>query len=97
LQEFGNDYREVRRQELDLGRVREFFGHDAVKLSRLKNRQVFDYAGAEGRLLSSSYAPEPGHPNHEPMLARLREIFEQYAADGAVEFLYDTQVYCARL
>ena len=31
-------------------------------------RQEFDYAGLEGRLLSSSYAPGPGHPKHEPML-----------------------------
>ena len=39
-------------------------------------RQEFDYAGLEGRLLSSSYAPGPEHPKHEPMLRELRRIFE---------------------
>jgi SAM-dependent methyltransferase len=97
LREFGANYLEVRRQEPDLERVREFFGHDAVKLTTLQNRQVFDYAGLEGRLLSSSYAPESGDSQHEPMLERLRELFAQCAADGSVELRYRTQVYCGQL
>jgi SAM-dependent methyltransferase len=97
LREFGNGYLEVRHQELDLPKVRAFCEHDRVALTLLPNAQVFDYAGLEGRLLSSSYAPESGHPNHAPMLARLRAIFAENAADGTVELRYDTQVYCAHL
>ena len=97
LQDFSTDYAAVRQQNLDVARVRAFIGHDAVQLTTLPNRQVFDYTGLEGRLLSSSYAPESSHPQHLPMLARLSEIFERYAVAGKVEFTYDTQVYCARL
>lgn len=97
LQEFGTDYREVRQQELDLERVRAFISPGEVRLTTLANAQSFDYAGLEGRLLSSSYAPEAGHPQHVPMLERLGEIFAQHAVDGQVEFKYDTQVYTAQL
>jgi SAM-dependent methyltransferase len=97
LRKFGTSYLEVRHQELDLEKVRDFFGHSAVKTATLKNLQMFDYAGIEGRLLSSSYAPESGHPNHAPMLDHLRAIFEQHAAGGLVELRYGTRVYAAQL
>ena len=97
LHEFGPDYLAVRHQHLDLPQVQEFVGCTEVTLTVLEHRQLLDYDGLEGRLLSSSYAPEAGHPLHEPMLRRLREIFEQYQADGTVSLDYDTQVYCALL
>ena len=50
-----------------------------------------------GRLLSSSYAPEPGHPNHEPMMAELRRIFDAYQSHGTVTIAYDTNVYRGHL
>ena len=78
LRTFATDYAEVRHKELDLARVREFIGSDAVTLTVLANRQVFDYDGLRGRLLSSSYAPEEGQPGHVPMLRRLEEIFQQH-------------------
>ena len=96
LQCFGTDYVTVRQRDLDLADVREFIGGNDVKLTTLENAQTLDYEGAEGRLLSSSYAPELGHPNHEPMLAALREMFARYAEDGKVVFLYDTRVFTAR-
>ncbi len=61
------------------------------------NQQLFDFEGLKGRLLSSSYAPEAGHPSHEPMLHRLAEIFDQYQVGGQVAFEYDTLVYYGHL
>jgi len=49
-------------------------------------------------LLSSSYAPQAGHPSHEPMMKELRAIFDRHAgADGRVMFEYDTIVYSGSL
>ena len=81
LQRFGTDYVAVRNRDLDLADVRDFIGGD-VKQTTLENSQVLDYEGVEGRLLSSSYAPESGRANHAPMLAALREIFDRYAENG---------------
>lgn len=97
LQNFATDYAEVRHKELDLTRVRDFVGSDAVEMTVLPNRQIFDHDGLLGRLLSSSYAPEAGHPGYLPMKARLDEIFRQHQNGGTVAFEYDTQIYCARL
>jgi hypothetical protein len=60
-------------------------------------RQEFDYAGIEGRLLSSSYAPGPEHPQHGPMLRELRHIFDEHAVEGRAVFEYKTQMYFGRL
>ena len=66
-------------------------------LKSFENRQVFDFEGLRGRLLSSSYAPEAGHPNHAPMLGALAAIFDQYQVDGRVSFDYETRVYYGQL
>lgn len=97
LRTFATDYAEVRHKDLDLALVSEFVGTDAVKRAVLPNRQTFDYEALLGRLLSSSYAPEEGHPSYRPMIERLQEIFRQHQSSGVVTFEYDTQVYCAQL
>jgi SAM-dependent methyltransferase len=70
-----------------------FFDPNGHRIQFFDNKQVLDFEGLKGRLLSSSYSPLAGHPSHEPMIAGLREIFEKYAQDGRVEFLYKTHVY----
>jgi len=97
LKTFATDYEAVNHMNLDPATVSSFFGPGGCERVVFPNRQVFDFAGLKGRLLSSSYAPEPGHPRHEPMLAALREIFDQFNARGQVAFEYDTSVYCGRL
>jgi hypothetical protein len=80
----------------DEGKIREFFGR-RPELATFPNRQIFDYAGLEGRLMSSSYAPEPGHPEHEPMMAGLRELFERHSRGGKVVLPYRTLVYFGQM
>lgn len=62
-----------------------------------ENRQTFDYGGVKGRLLSSSYAPLAGSPDHEPMLDALRAAFDAHQQDGQVAFLYTTQVFIGQM
>jgi SAM-dependent methyltransferase len=97
LRDFGTDYEMVRHKDVDLAAICRFVGSEAVERIVLENRQTFDFEGIKGRLLSSSYAPEAGHPNHEPMLERLREIFRAHQTDGQAAFAYDTEVFCAQL
>ena len=93
---YGTDYEEVR-HERTTDAVNEFFDPCPFRARTFPMRQKFDYAGLEGRLLSSSYAPGPGHPKHEPMLAALRDIFSEDAEDGRVAFNYTTRVYFGQL
>ncbi len=93
LQRWGTDYAAVRRTYQDPDALATFFGAGGYRRSRFPNIQRFDFEGLRGRLLSSSYAPAAGHPDHLPMLDGLRALFEQHAAGGQVEILYSTDVY----
>jgi len=93
---FGTDYKEVR-HERTTESVNEFFDPAPYQERDFAMRQEFDYAGLEGRLLSSSYAPGPGHPKHEAMLRELRRLYDLHAVAGRVAFDYTTRVYFGRL
>ena len=97
LATYGTDYEEVNHKHTDAKAIGPFFGTTSYKRAGFPNRQIFDGAGLKGRLLSSSYAPEPGHPRHVPMLEALSGLFSKYQSDGKVVFEYDTVVYYGRL
>lgn len=93
LQTFAIDYQQVDHRNVDEKVLSQFFRPNDYQLKRFKNEQQFDWEGLRGRLLSSSYAPMEGHPNYEPMLAELRDIFDTSQKDGKVAFEYETKLY----
>ena len=96
LQRHAAEYTTIAARRVDEASMRAFLGA-AMQIARFPNQQTLDYAGLEGRLLSSSYAPAAGHPEHEPMLAGLRALFERYSQAGEIVFPYETRVYYAPL
>ena len=96
VRDYAVDYEQVDHRQIDLETIRDFFSSE-FKATQFKNLQVFDYAGVEGRLLSSSYMPEPDHPNHRPMLAELKRVFERSQDQGRVNFEYLTKMYYGKL
>jgi SAM-dependent methyltransferase len=97
LKDYSTDYEQVDHRRIDDDVIRAFFGSDDFRLKQFKNAQVFDYEGVKGRLLSSSYAPEEGRPNYQPMIAELERIFQTYKDEGRVVFEYVTQMYYGQL
>jgi SAM-dependent methyltransferase len=97
LKDYSTDYEQVDHRRIDDDVIRDFFGSDQFRLKQIENSQVFDYEGLKGRLLSSSYAPEEGHPNYEPMLAELERIFQAHQTEGRIVFEYVTQMYYGQL
>lgn len=93
---YGTDYQEIR-HEHTTDAVNEFFDPAPFQERTFEMRQEFDYAGVEGRLLSSSYAPGPEHPQHAAMLNELRRIFDAHAVSGRAVFEYKTRLYFGRL
>ncbi len=93
---YGTDYKEVR-HERTTGVIHEFFAPAPYQERVFSLCQRFDYEGAAGRLLSSSYAPLEGHPSHAPMMRELQRIFRSHARDNIVEFEYNTRVFYGRL
>jgi len=97
LRNFSTDYRAVDHKNIDAAVIASFFGRGGFNRATFPNNQVFDLAGLQGRLMSSSYAPEAGHPKHAPMLEELSAIFHRYQSNGCVVFKYDTLVYFGQL
>lgn len=93
LADFATDYREVNHKNIGEATMQEFFAPAGCRKAVFNNVQRFDFEGLQGRLLSSSYAPLEGQPQHAPMMENLRNIFSQYARENTVEFGYDTTVY----
>lgn len=92
LVKFSTDYATVRHENIDTGKLAQFFvgPHETLVFA---NAQLFAFEGLKGRLLSSSYAPAEGHPRHEPMLDELRRIFDEHQQGDRVTFSYDTKVH----
>jgi SAM-dependent methyltransferase len=93
LEQYATDYAQVDHRQIDESVLADFYGKDGFKSRTFRNIQRFDYAGLAGRLLSSSYTPEPGHPNYAPMLAELTQIFQAHEVQGQVEVEYTTKMY----
>ena len=96
LKRYGTDYEEVRQRGMILA-IEAVFAHSSFKTREFEYSQTFDYEGLKGRLLSSSYAPQQGEEQHEPMLGELRRIFDEHQLNGRISFDHDTRVYYGQL
>ena len=97
LKTYGTDYGNVNHTNLNRDDFQAFYNPGSYRLTHFDNQQVFDFEGLKGRFLSASYAPEPDHPNFEPMLADLRRLFDAHQVDGVVTIEYDTEVFYGQL
>ncbi len=96
LHEFATDYQEVRHENTSREIIGEFFQTD-LEQRTFQMSQTFDYAGLEGRLLSSSYTPTSENLRFAPMIKQLKRLFTKHAKTGRIDFLYDTKVYYGQL
>ncbi|MEL1264811.1 class I SAM-dependent methyltransferase [Pseudoxanthomonas putridarboris] len=97
LSEYGTDYAAVAERHPDDDAMRRWFGDGWRGSVVFPHAQSMDFAGLRGRLLSSSYAPQLGHPAHAPMLEALRRLFEATAEAGRVRLDYDTRAFVGTL
>jgi SAM-dependent methyltransferase len=94
LEEYATDYRRVdHRRVADPAALSRFFGAGGYRSASFDNAQDLDWDGLRGRLLSSSFAPLPGQPGHDPMIEALRRAFEAEARHGLVRIEYDTEAH----
>jgi hypothetical protein len=96
LVKYGTDYKEVSR-EINTCDVESLFSPGRFRHARFAFKQVFDFEGLKGRLLSASYAPQPGEPHYEEMIGELRTVFEINQQNGKVDFDYQTEVFYGQL
>lgn len=93
----GQDYVKVGHRNIDYDDICAFFDPEPFELRVFENKQVFDFEGLKGRLLSSSYSPTKADAGYEPMINDLQTLFNRYEQDGEITIHYDTKVYVGRL
>jgi SAM-dependent methyltransferase len=93
---YATDYQDVR-HENTTANIDSFFSPSPFRTRTFDNRQEFDYDSLQGRLLSSSYAPQDDDARHTPMMEQLRRIFDLHHQQGSVTFEYKTRLYYGQL
>lgn len=93
LLDHGVDYVGVAERYADDDAMAQWFGPGYRGMASFRHGQKLDFDALLGRLMSSSYAPKPGHPNHEPMLGALRALFDATQNHGTIDFDYDTRIF----
>ncbi|TAK14427.1 MAG: class I SAM-dependent methyltransferase [Anaerolineae bacterium] len=101
LREYGTDYYKTSHAALqepdkDAG-ITGFFAPDAFNKEEFENPQFLTWEQFSGRVLSSSYVPLAGHPNHAPLMAAIDELFGAHQQGGTVALPYVTELYWARV
>lgn len=96
LRTYSPEYARVNHQDANNDGVPGLFD-PPLQVRTFDNSGSLDWDSLAGRLLSSSYAPLPGDPNYEPMMAGLRQIFDANQVDGKVVMTYLAEVYFGRL
>jgi len=93
----GQDYVKVGHRNIDYDNIGAFYDPEPFELRVFENKQVFDFEGLKGRLLSSSYMPTKADAGYAPMINDLRLLFNKYQQDELITINYDTKVYIGRL
>jgi len=97
MQRYAPEYGASDHRRIDAKAIGAFFGHERWKLATFPNPQYMDFQHLRGRMMSSSYAPVPGHENHEPLMDSLERLFRKTNENGQVDFLHRTNVYYGAL
>ena len=69
------------------------FFQGGMDIRTFDNALNLDLAVLQGGYLSSSHAPLAGHPQHEPLMRDLRELFDTFQKGGLVRYLNVTRMY----
>lgn len=89
LREYGTDYHHVQRQHIPEDRLATFFAPSEMKRAVFPNPQSLALEALEGRIISSSYMPQPGHPRFNEMRATTQRLFSENERDGEVTLQQD--------
>ncbi len=87
------DYVTVDHRNIHDTDISAFCEPHSVVLKTFPNKQVFDFDGLKGRLLSSSYMPTEKQNGFEEMIADLHELYQKYQQDDQITISYTTKVY----
>jgi ubiquinone/menaquinone biosynthesis C-methylase UbiE len=97
LIDYGIDYREVQRRHFPEEKIAEFLAPSPVRRAIFPNPQALTLEALKGRILSSSYMPQPGHPRFDAMRVATERLHAKNERNGKVTLQQDCVVCYGRL
>lgn len=92
LLNYGIDYGAVKQQHVGRKRLAQFFAPSPMSCATISNPQALSLEALEGRILSSSYSPQPGHPRFDEMRDAIQRLFADTQSNGFVTMDHDCLV-----
>jgi ubiquinone/menaquinone biosynthesis C-methylase UbiE len=92
LVEFGKDYEAVKHSHMTEDALAAFFAPNPMNSAVFANSQQLTLDALMGRILSSSYMPQPGQPRYDEMSGAAAGLFAENEIDGKVQMEYDCVV-----
>jgi ubiquinone/menaquinone biosynthesis C-methylase UbiE len=96
LTRFVPEYPNCSHRRVSPADIMEFFANGSFELFMFPNHQFLTRDEFLGRLVSSSYVPLTGEPGHDELIAACNTLFDQFAVNGSIRFIYETQLYFGR-
>lgn len=93
MQRYSADYSKINHRNIDDDQIAEFYAPSEMIRRTSGYNQVLDVDGLIGRTLSNSSIPESDDERYAPMIADLRDLFDQYRQDDRITLEYDTHIY----
>ncbi|TNF86337.1 MAG: class I SAM-dependent methyltransferase [Gammaproteobacteria bacterium] len=93
LHEHAPEYGKVNHMNLSDDDIAGFFAPGQMQLCRFGYRQRLDFGSLLGRLKSSSYCPHENSTDYQRLTAALRDLFDQHASQGLLDFEYESLLY----
>ena len=87
------EYSEVKHIDITIERIKDFVSPLKLNTATFINKQIFDFEGLIGRLLSSSYCPDEKSGTFIEVKYELQNIFNKYQVNGKINFPYQTKLY----
>lgn len=97
IQQYSIDYNEVTHRNISEEMIRDFFAPHKYHKFVLDYAQHFDLEGLIGRVVSSSYMPNEGHPDYPSLKNAIADLYHTYEQNGIVTFAYDTSLFVGRM
>lgn len=93
LLDIAKDYEGIYHENRSESRIRNLYHPNGFEVMTFDNNLIYDFTQLKGRVLSSSYSPNPNDSRYDEFLEKITEIFNKYERDETIEFRYITKVY----